>query len=318
MSELPKTLDAGIGAAETAREDGTGARAAMPHGKTTGEKYFGVLNFVMAWVGTFVISVWCGYASRYGEGAINGNIKKAYEWCRGKVQHNPIKPLSFSVADDAAMTTALMMGGNAFLIPIEAVQERAPKVVAYFNRLFGKPGEVEEGNRNVQAEPKQGWASLLKGRVVAWLTVFSAFTVAGRFAGTQLKAFEEGTGAFFKNTAEWFRSLHAEKWANLGRISALDAVATTASVTLLFTASRFFAAAGARKKARGGEMEAIIGAPPSELPQVPLSTKPAPQYANVEKSDAALLAQHERKQHRPVGSYVNLALRAEDAPGMAV
>jgi len=236
---------------------------------TTGEKWFHRITYTgLAEGATFVSSVVFAYLAKFSRikfpGSNDSWSEKWQQWGE-------------KVGEKTLMTTALMMGGNLFIIPIRAMEAHKREIVHFFNEKFGKEGEVEKGDQQVQNEPPQSWGSLLKGRVLAWLTVFTTLTAASKFIGPQMGKFEEKTGDLFVKAGKAVKPDLGERQEfrlrKAGELSAIDLFATLAASAIMQASSKVFARNSQGKKEQDVPQTDQVTAPsaaaePKENPSV--------------------------------------------------
>jgi len=246
--------------------------------KTTGEKWFDGVRFTLAEAVILTLTATLAYVSRHGKETYFGIpnylkrmddalLKKA-----GKIPEGPKQRLRVALAG----TTILFHGGNAFIPIKEWLQTHKESIVTHFNKRFGKPGEVEAGKERLSRQEKETWGDVIKGRVVAWTTVFASFVGADLATGSykdgphkgkyKFDVFNEKVG---KHVASWTEegkriiaenpeggqllidALEKNRTFNLGKILALDVFATTVCVFLWNAVSRL--SAMLRKESREEE-----------------------------------------------------------------
>lgn len=191
-----------------------------------------------------------------------------------------------NIADKALLTSVTFFGGVVPIAPIRWMEAKKKPIVAYFNKRFGKEGDVERGNANVEKEAPQSWGSLLKARLAAWLTVFATFMTASALLGRSFKAIGEDFQKIFQQIGQtlhrWPKNAYLNSWRDktgvtlstselakaasvtgslspkqerqryryerAGDLFSLDVLATTASAILLFVTSRIFAKKSQQKR----------------------------------------------------------------------
>lgn len=276
--------------------------------KTTGEKIFnGIAYGGFAGVGTFVLSVVAAYLFKFSERAFPGFKRKpdGTSWAeKWKQWGNGIASLPLirnskdpqKAGETTLMTTALMMGGNILLFPIRWMEGSKKDIVHYFNEKFGKPGEVEKGDAQVQNEPPQSWGSIIKARITAWLVVFTSLTVAGNIFErikrdpndiNAMGKFEQKLGNLFVSAAKTVKPDLSERnefrARKLGELSAIDVFATVAASTLLYVTSKVFARQKAAHKTESAAAH--------DIPERPLSKQEL-------ENDYVPVRSYERKETR--------------------
>lgn len=228
------------------------AKALDTSKKTTGEKWFhNITYWAMNFIGTFAISGVIGYFLKYSDSKVpfaNTSWKDGWksvsqtigDWKIGKE-----KKVGAETAENVLMTTALMMGGNLMIIPVKFMEKNKKGVVQYFNRKFGKPEEIEIYEKRHESVPTQSWGSLLKGRIVAWLTVFVSLQLASKVNAikTKMGQFDNWCGEkLCQITGKPIEGSKDGKSGTfrLGSIFGVDAFATAAAVLLLDVFSHAF------------------------------------------------------------------------------
>lgn len=258
MTELPDTHH-NPEAQEKARKTGA----------SIGEKLFDLGTYAgVAGVGTFALTIPVAYWAKYGKGA---------PYFKSASDYLVKKGFSKRIADEMTMTSALMQGGNLTIIPVKLIENYKPQIVDSLNHRFGD----ESGAASVDKEPAQTWGSLLKSRVVAWLSVFTGFRLAGMAIGD--KNMDKFENRFAKGVCDVLgKPTHIEvphatpghpatkvesTHYRYGKIAALDVFATIAATSILYVGSRFFA-----KRNKQWELEHTPK--PEPVPQA--SPAPAP------------------------------------------
>lgn len=198
-----------------------------------GEKLFNWLVYGgIAGVATFIATIPAGYWAKYGGGA---KFFKSF----GK----GLEKLGVSArsAEDAAMTTGLMQGGNLMILPVKWAEDNKVELIKKIDHVLGDKTDVDA----LEKEDKQSWGSIIKARLAAWAAVFSGFKLAGMTIGNEkFAAFEE---SFAKHIVckPFGKATHIAgeetKMFRIGKIAALDVFATAAASILLYAGSRFFA-----------------------------------------------------------------------------
>ncbi|MDX2113454.1 MAG: hypothetical protein SFW63_06975 [Alphaproteobacteria bacterium] len=238
--------------------------------KTTGERAYDVVQFLTGKV--FILAATAVLAFKadpvHGGDKILGmpNFLKSFQqWLT-----RSFKPLAESgkageiVSKAAASTMILSWGGNFFMPIIKWLENGRESIANFFNRTIGKPGEEEIAHERLKDLPKQNWYDVIKGRVMAWLTVFSALTAADSIADKDASGrsyfakYEDGfsrklvcslpgVGQEAKQIAALPLSekipAHLEKNGvyRFGKVAALDLFATSAAIIVWNTISRFSA-----------------------------------------------------------------------------
>jgi len=182
-------------------------------------------------------------------------------------------------AEDAVMTTALMIPGNLGLIPIKQMEDHKPELVQKFNTMLGD----KSGDASVDKEPEQSWGSLIKARLVAWVAVYAGFRGAAHAIGQ--KQFLDFENKFAEHAVckPLGKPTHIPGMAKIvanetkvfryGKIAALDIFATATATTLLYIGSRFFAGENARWKAHDLPKDTPDNTP-SSPPQAAITATP--------------------------------------------
>ena len=219
--------------------------------KSKGEKFFDRAVYGgIAGVGTFVATIFITYLLKYGswKGFHNG-LARAIEKGLTKIKPGVAHAAS---AEEIAMTTTLMMGGNLMLLPVGIAEHHKVALVSGLNTAMDDPTPKEA----IQHAPKQTWDSLIKSRIVAWLAVFAAFKGAGMAFSQTMQSSENETGKLLckltgKPATRLVKGIEQEtKTFIFGKIGALDVFATIGSAILLYLGGHFFARKQEEKKER--------------------------------------------------------------------
>ncbi len=250
-----------------------------------GDKCFDTCTYgLIGGVATFLASLKFGFSARYGKLA-----PTLERWTQSMEKTG----LSRANAENLVMTTALMMGGNVMLPVIRAAEHYRTPIVNAFNSHKGQQPVTED------SQAKQSWGSILKGRALAWVMVFSAFKGTAALIGPD--KFEKFEHDFARNLVckPLGKPTHIHgmetKLYRYGRIGALDIFATTAATILLYFSSRFFAAQSANPPQAASAMAATKTEEQNGLQETP----------NVY---AARIAQTPRRETlKPLASYASLA-----------
>lgn len=135
---------------------------------------------------TTALSVLSAYWAKYGQGKeYCENLSKKLA---GQIQkHSSLSAESaLGKARGWVMTTALMMGGTALLIPMKLAEDKKPEWVRFLHQKFGRkdatPEEVAKTELalvDLDKQPRQTWGSILTGRAVGATAVYVAMGSAG-------------------------------------------------------------------------------------------------------------------------------------------
>lgn len=218
--------------------------------KSKGERFFDWAVYGgIAGVGTFVATVPLTYlfrhtavGERYYFGIVNG-LHKAVEKVAPQL-------VSKKIAEDAVMTTALMMGGNAMLLPVGYAEKHKVTTVTGLNTILGDATPPDQ----IESQPQQTWGSLVKARLTAWGAVFAAIFGASSMFPKSFAMFEnefaERTCKALGKPTEVMKEgrMVPSRSYLLGKISALDVFATAAAAMLLYVAGHSFARKREEKK----------------------------------------------------------------------
>lgn len=229
----------------------------LAKGKSKGEKLFDRAVYGgLAGVGTFFATLFLADKLKHG-GWAGPRYQRAVEWTQRHLSRALPKETSKQIAEEAVMTTSLMMGGNAMILPIGAAEHYKVPIVSGLNVMMGDKTPPEA----VESAPKQTWGSLIEGRLLAWGAVFTAL-MGARFAVP--KTFELFPQEAGQRTHQFIQKLRKEpmlaeeamkktKAYRYGEIGAFDVFATAAAATLLYVGGHFFARKQAEKKADRSE-----------------------------------------------------------------
>ena len=219
--------------------------------KSKGEKFFDRAVYGgIAGVGTFVATIFITYLLKYGSWkGFHKGLAEAIEKGLTKIKPGVAHAAS---AEEIAMTTTLMMGGNLMLIPVGIAEHHKVALVSGLNTTMDDPTPKEA----IQHAPKQTWDSLIKSRAVAWLSVFAAFKGIGMAFSQTMQSFETETGKLLckltgRPATRIVQGIEQEtKTFIFGKIGALDVFATIGSAMLLYLGGHFFARKQEEKKAQ--------------------------------------------------------------------
>ncbi len=144
------------------------------------------------------------------------------------------------------MTTTLMQGGNAMLLPIGLAEKHKVAIVEGINSALGDTTPTAQ----VEDTQKQTWGSLIKARITAWLVVFTSLTAASKMVPRSFELFET---EFAERICQFVRKpTHVAgketKTFIYGKIGALDIFATAAAAVLLYIGGHIFAARAEEKR----------------------------------------------------------------------
>ena len=227
----------------------------LPEAKNTksrGEKTFDRAVYVgLAGVGTFMATLGLGYMLKYG-GWAGPRYNQAIDWTKKNLARVFSPDTSKKVAEEAVMTSALMMGGNAMILPIGAAEHYKVPIVSGLNTMMGDKTPPEA----IEKSPKQTWRSLIEGRLVAWGAVFGALISARSALPDTFKLFPEEVGARAHQVVQWARrapvlasdAMKKTRSFRVGEMAAFDVFATIAAATILYVGGHFFARKQAEKK----------------------------------------------------------------------
>lgn len=244
------------------------AQSPNPPQKTTGEKYFERLRFGVAEVFILAATAAIAYVARYGSDSklnVFKQIQKGFEKVLSPVskigkEGTKLNDIAKTIAGAGASSMVTFHGGNAFAPVMKWFNNSKARMVHNLNEKYGAPGETEIGDEHTKNEPKQTWGDVLKGRLVAWATVFTSFVSAGILAGKKdgIDRFDRFEDWFGKKMANFTKdgekiaklSVH-ERMTNptatnrtykFGRILALDIYATTMAIMIWNAISKTTAA----------------------------------------------------------------------------
>lgn len=238
--------------------------------KTTGEKYYDIFQFTVgkAWIMVFTAAL--AYLARYGKekyGPVPNIFKSVQEKFYDGLLNNKVFPMAHRgefwtrLAGAAASTMAICHGGNLFAPILKWMENSREEISNYFNKHWGKPGEVEVAHERLKHLPKQSWGDVIKGRIGAWLLVFSSFLTLDRIIGKSEKSgmyyfdmYEEKFGRLVAGITRGGKEImhtplaqkltkeqSTNKIYRTGKILALDFYATSAAIIIWTAISRLSA-----------------------------------------------------------------------------
>ncbi|MGE0754545.1 MAG: hypothetical protein AB7L92_05235 [Alphaproteobacteria bacterium] len=109
-----------------------------------------------------------------------------------------------------ASTVVLSWGGNAFAPVIKWLENNREGITNWYNKRFGTPQEVEITKEKFSDMPKQNWHDVIKGRAMAFATVFTAITGAYLTFGRS-----KSPNHHFK--LDWYEDAFARKFSWLSK-----------------------------------------------------------------------------------------------------
>lgn len=196
-----------------------------------GEKIFDYATYAgIAGIGTFIVTI--PLANAFSHGPFK-KITNAF------VKGLDTLKIPKGAQENIVNTTNLMHGGNFMLIFVGLAEHFKKPIVASLNKKLGDPTDP----RVVEETPKLTVLSLVQGRALAWLSVFTGFTTAKFLLGNKFEKGLDYAGTslakILKQPAILKNGEHsaAYKWGHTG---ALDVLATASASTILYTSSHFF------------------------------------------------------------------------------
>jgi len=270
--------------------------------RTHGDKLFDRWIYAgLNGVGTFILTIPLAYWGDHGKG------QKAFKNAAEKLETWGMNPKN---AETVVRTSTLGIGGTVMVLPVWVAEHFRKPIVGWFNQNFGSD---KDKTAEVENTAPQTVASLLKGRVVAWLAVFSGFKLFGygakaaghpealqnfetKFGEGAMKllgkpthdfaALEKETASIVaagENVAEKLAKAtakHETKAFRFAKIGALDVFATTAATSILYVTSRIFAK-------RRAEHRSDMGQPLAFAPNQGVAADALPAEASVPMNPSA-------------------------------
>lgn len=255
-----------------------------------GGKLFDLLTYGgIAGVGTFLATI--PIANRFKPG---GAFHGVDQWLRKSFSKVGV---SEKLADEATTVTHLMWGGNVMLIPVGVMEHFRTPIVKAFNRFFNDPTDP----KSIEDAPQQTAGSILKGRLMAWATVFVGFTATRHAIGdVRYEGLKHQMGTrWAKFRSQPIDAVNPNSAYNVGRTGAEDVLATISSATLLYVSSHFFAKRAYERKVtkdyleqkRSGTLDAEATEQPTATAQAPASTEtPRLQISHAQHEQALVAA----------------------------
>jgi hypothetical protein len=178
---------------------------APTHGpKTPGERFYDITNFAISNICIIAATAAIAYVAAHGKdkyGPVPNYLKKimqpinrlrgpwaekAEETAAALKNHMPgITPWDSRKADFKAifggsLTGAVILwwGGTVFSPAMKAMEDNREKIANSYNERFASKKDVEQAHENLKDEPKQNWGDILKGRMMAFVFAFTAFSSA--------------------------------------------------------------------------------------------------------------------------------------------
>ena len=245
-----------------------------------GEKVFDALVYgPMNIIGTFLATMPLAWSLEHGLGGKPFDTVKNFLTSRLKINDN--------ITRKALTTTTTWMGGNAMLLMVKAAENNKDNIVAGINRMSG---DTTQGPP-VLAEPRQDWGSLIKGRLLAWVVVFSSFLGFEQIVGAKaMGKMEEGFAHKLCDKFGWAKEekvmidgqlkTRPTRAFGYGKIMTFDIFATIAGGALLYVGSRAFAKRREEKRERR-EMRAGYAAPRTAADDIMAADGAAPSPATL-------------------------------------
>lgn len=237
--------------------------------KTTGEKYYDVLQFLSGKAFIVVVSAVIAYVARYGPDKYGKmpNVLKKFQDGFEKLLNEGLglgkSNIGKYFSGFASATTLTMWGGNLFSPFLKWFENNKEKISNHYNRKHGKPGEVEIAHERLKDLPQQNWWDILKGRAVGWVIVCSSFIgvdwiiskdMKKDLSNSKLAKFEEKVGRWMAGFTKTGKEIaktpitqaltdvqKQNKTYRVGRIVALDLFATSAAIVIWNAVSRMSA-----------------------------------------------------------------------------
>lgn len=247
--------------------------------KTHGEKRFDQINWVMGYIVTFAASVGIAYLFRdsslkfpFKKKLEDGTkVDQSFaEWTAG-LKHsfeNSSFLARFKNADvipeeqkkhfdnkrlaGIVTNTLVTFPGGFLMLPVErALEKNKQNIVRWFNKRTGDEDQVAIGDARTKDHRVSGWGSLLLGRLTALVTVLASFmtleVLIPKTMGGIEKDFENWFVKAGDKVSKWRTGNPMDRdgkaykrWFGLGNLSAIDSIATAASVTVVLMANTFF------------------------------------------------------------------------------
>lgn len=191
---------------------------ASRHHKTPGERFYDVTSFAVSNVCIGAATAGIALVAMHGKdqyGPVPNYLKKIMEplnrmrgpWAEKAEEtatalHNKVPGVTKADSHKAdfkavfggslAGTVVLWWGGTAFSPVMKAMENNREKIANWYNGHFGTKQDVQQAHENLKDEPKQNWGDVLKGRVVAFALVFSAFCSACLLLGRVKEPTDKG------------------------------------------------------------------------------------------------------------------------------
>jgi hypothetical protein len=163
--------------------------------KTPGEKFYGITQFIVGKV--FILAATAALAfvadKDKGPDKIFGTVPNFLKsWnisLQNALEKPPIKvkergPHAGLFAYATVSMLVLSYGGHAFAPFIRWFENSKEKIANAYNKRFGTERDVAITKERLKDEPKQNWGDVIKGRIMAMLTVFvsilGVYSLVGR------------------------------------------------------------------------------------------------------------------------------------------
>jgi hypothetical protein len=225
--------------------------------KSKGEKFFDRAVYGgLAGVGTFLVTLGIAYQLIHGK-LLGGHYTRVVDWVEKKAVQVFSPSTSKKIAKEGVLTSTLMMGGNAMLLPVGLAEHYKTPIVRGLNVTLGDSTPPEA----IEQSPKQTWSSLIQGRLLAWGVVFASLTAATSKRFGIPKTFtlfqEEVAEKIYRitqsikgNPTPALGDITKTTSYKVGHLAAVDVFATAAAAILLYVGGHFFARKHEEKKER--------------------------------------------------------------------
>ena len=289
--------------------------------KTNGERFYDVFQFIYGKAFIIVLTAALGFLAdqKHAPDKIAGipNIVKKFQgWFHNVVFHNKVYPIAQKgdtaklIGTGLVSTMVLSHGGNFFAPAIKSLENNREKIANWYNKRFGTKEDVEAAHERLKDIPKQTWGDVLKGRAVAWGTMFGLVMTAYVAVGKQKKSGRYWLDIYEDKFARMASGLtksgkeiaatpiakeltevqKANKTYRFSKILALDIFTTTSAIMIWNSVSRFLAKKRVEREKIAAHHERILtGEDQHHTPAQSVATEP-----EAEKADEKMMVHDAR------------------------
>ncbi len=244
---------------DLAKNEANSQQRASQH-KTIGERAYNGIQFWFVKGLILAATATIAYFARYGEETnwirkmqvffidyVQKPMGSLGEWTGNQIKGGTPGPVRNWIGDKAhetiavlgaafASTMVLFHGGNVVAPVVQWFENHRKHIIASVNRRWVNPGDDALGNEKFKDLPKQTAGDVVKGRIMAWITVFGtfvgAFLLAGKVKGADMYRFDWYEEWFSRMTSRF--SKKGAPFAEYAMHPTLDTLAKSAETSALF------------------------------------------------------------------------------------